>query len=154
MFLFNESSVANLLWNLSASFPMVPLVEKTKGTKEAFSTSMTRWLYMRFFSCSCFRNGSATAAFDGANGWNIRTSNRTLSIGLHTPRAAMSSLASSAVVVEQRLNSSPVIGSRCGSVTTSWHTSDSNEASISRICSSKITFFSLSSKKLKISGTN
>ena len=83
---------------------------------------------MRFFSCSCFKNGSVAAAFDAADGWKILTSKRTLSMGLHTPQAAMSSLASLAVVVERRLNSSPVMGRRCGSVTTSWHTSDNNEA--------------------------
>ena len=50
IFLFSDSSVASLLLKDSASLPMAPLVEKTRGTNVAFSTSIILWLYVLFFS--------------------------------------------------------------------------------------------------------
>ena len=49
---FSARSVPNLLRNTFAEGPMPPVHDNTKGTKDACSTSRTRWSYFRRFSHS------------------------------------------------------------------------------------------------------
>ena len=81
-----DMSVAILLWKASASFPMLPLVEKTRGVNVLFSTSRTRLLYVRFFSASCFWNtlsmGPLLLLFSS---WKTRTSKNVLSTVFQNP---------------------------------------------------------------------
>ena len=45
---------AILLYTTLAVGPIPPDVEKTRGEKDPRSTSLMRWSYARFFSCSFF----------------------------------------------------------------------------------------------------
>ena len=52
MFFRSASFCASSVMNLSASLPVPPYGVNTRGLKEPCSISITRWLYIRFFSFS------------------------------------------------------------------------------------------------------
>ena len=51
-FVFHDISSATFLWNFVHSGAIPPVVVNTKGVNVAFSTCITRWLYLLFFSLS------------------------------------------------------------------------------------------------------
>ena len=76
MFFRSASFYASSVMNLSASLPVPPYGENTRGLKEPCSISITRWLYIRFFSFSLLLKAVSSFWFRWlfANGLNTLTS--------------------------------------------------------------------------------
>ena len=76
MFFRSASFCASSVMNLSASLPVPPYGVNTRGLKEPCSISITRWLYIRFFSFSLLLKAVSSFWFRWlfANGLNTLTS--------------------------------------------------------------------------------
>ena len=133
MFFRSASFCASSVMNLSASLPVPPYGVNTRGLKEPCSISITRWLYIRFFSFSLLLKAVSSFWFRWlfANGLNTLTSKNAFCPFCQIPRALKSNRASSDELAPL-LSTSPVSVSRCGSTSTSWHTSLRRVANRSR----------------------
>ena len=136
MFFHSASFCASSVMNLSASLPVPPYGVNTRGLKEPCSISITRWLYVRFFSFSLLLKAVSSFWFRWlfANGLNTLTSKNAFCPFCQKPWALKSNQASSDELA-LLLSTSPVSVSRCGSTSTSWHTSLRRVANRSRTSS-------------------
>ena len=120
-----------------ADGPKPPDAAKTRGVKEAISTSRTRWSYRRRLCCSWRRKTEAVerrASFEHARGLKTRTSkNAHSNVPPHKPRAFTSSRASGSRLALECKKTSPLRGCSLGSTSTSVQTSLKSEAVRSRI---------------------
>ena len=110
-----------------ADGPKPPDAAKTRGVKEAISTSRTRWSYRRRLCCSWRRKTEAVerrASFERARGLKTRTSkNAHSNVPPHKPRAFTSSRASGSRLALECMKTSPLRGCSLGSTSTSVQTS-------------------------------
>ena len=88
---------ANVLWNLEHSWLIAPEVVNISGVNVPCSTSITRRLYSRFFSISCFLRmlWIEDEIWLSDSAFVTRTSKNAFCPGLQKPLDLMSNLASS-----------------------------------------------------------
>ena len=120
MFFRSASFCASSVMNLSASLPVPPYGVNTRGLNEPCSISITRWLYVRFFSFSLLLKAVSSFWFRWlfANGLNTLTSKNAFCPFCQKPRALKSNRTSSDELA-LLLSTSLVSVSRCGSTSTS-----------------------------------
>ena len=120
MFFRSASFGATFVMNLSASLPAPSYGVNTRRLKELCSISITRWLYIRFFSFSLLLKAVSSFWFRWlfANGLNALTSKNACCPFCQKSRALTSNRASSDELA-LLLSTSPVNVSRCGSTSTS-----------------------------------
>ena len=71
MFFQSASVCASSVMNLSASLPVPPYGVNARGLKEPCSISITRWLYIRFFSFSLLLKAVSGSGGFWRMGWTL-----------------------------------------------------------------------------------
>ena len=129
---FFDSFSASSARNCSASLPLPPYGKKTRGVREPCSTSITVWLQRRVFQFSLLVKGVSSFWLT----WLFAKGLKTLISKMHVFPAHTDIQTSFIRGVGTAVHkASPVKVWRCGSTSTSWHTSLGRNANRSRTSS-------------------